>query len=189
LISYLLLYHSYSASLACFETSNSAGTMAHSGKVTAMEKVFHFDSASEPYVADAAVLCCFDQRIRLAVHKFLQRQGILRPDMIVVAGGAKTLASPRNDFERDFILEQVRMSILLHRTERVFLMSHSDCATYGGLAAFGGNPEKEALHHRQELRRAAQLIQDKFPEVRVERFFINFEGIFAAAEQGVEQVA
>jgi hypothetical protein len=99
-----------------------------------MEKVFHFDSPPEPYIADAAVLCCFDQRIRLAVYAFLQRQGILRPDLIVVAGGAKTLASSRNDFERDFILEQVRMSILLHSAERVFLMSHSDCATYGGLA-------------------------------------------------------
>ena len=132
-----------------------------------MEKVFHFDSSADQYFADAAVLCCFDERIRIAVGKFLQRRGIQRPDMIVVAGGARTLASPRNDFERDFILEQVRMSILLHRTERVFLMSHSDCATYGGLAAFGGSPEKEAAHHRKELRRAAELIKDRFPEVRV----------------------
>jgi len=173
-----------------FETYNwAAGIVARSGKVTAMEKVFHFDSAADPYVADAAVLCCFDQRIRLAVYKFLQKRGILRPDMIIVAGGAKTLASPRNDFERDFILEQVRMSILLHSTERISLMSHSDCATYGGLAAFGGDPEKEALHHKQELHRAAQLIQDKFPEVRVECFFVTFKGIFAALEQGVDQVA
>src|SRR6184192_4411681 len=119
-----------------------------------MEKVFHFDSPAEPYVADAAVLCCFDQRIRLAVAKFLQGQGILRPDMIIVAGGARTLASPRNDFERDFILEQVRMSILLHQTPCVFLMSHSDCATYGGLAAFGGDREREASHHKTELQRA-----------------------------------
>lgn len=109
--------------------------------------------------------------------------------MIVVAGGARTLASPRNDFERDFILEQVRMSILLHRTEQVFLMSHSDCATYGGLAAFGGSPEKEALHHKQELRRAAQLVKDRFPEVRVECFFINFDGVFALREDEMEQVA
>lgn len=66
---------------------------------TPMQKIFHFDSPPEPYVADAAVLRCFDERIRLTVNKFLRRQGILRPDMIVVAGGAKTLASPRNDFE------------------------------------------------------------------------------------------
>jgi len=154
-----------------------------------MEKTFHFDSPPDSYTADAAVLCCFDQRIRLAVNKFLQRQDILRPDMIVVAGGAKTLASPRNDFERDFILEQVRMSILLHKTPRVFLMSHSDCATYGGLAAFGGDREREASHHQQELARAAELIRAKFPEVDVACFFVNFEGVFAAANKGSEQVA
>src|SRR5215475_7467894 len=128
-----------------------------------MQKVFHFDSPPDAYVADAAVLCCFDQRIRLAVSKFLQKQEILRPDMIVVAGGAKTLASPRNDFERDFILEQVRMSIKLHQTKRIFLMSHSDCATYGGLIAFGGSKEKEAKHHESELRGAAKLVNEAFP--------------------------
>src|SRR5271167_526845 len=145
-----------------------------------MEKVFHFDSPPEPYIADAAVLCCFDQRTRLAISKFLQRQGIVRPDMIVVAGGAKTLASPRNDFERDFILEQVRMSILLHRTQRLFLMSHSDCATYGGLAAFDGDREREAHHHQQELQRAAELVRANFPEVEVECFFVNFDGVRVA---------
>ena len=154
-----------------------------------MQKIFHFDSAPEPYVADAAVLCCFDQRIRLAVHKFLQRQGIVRPDMIVVAGGAKTLASPRNDFERDFILEQVRMSILLHKTERILLMCHSDCATYGGLAAFQGDREREAQHHRDELLRAAQLVKENFPQLSAECYFVNFEGVFAASEKGVVQVA
>src|SRR5947208_13377218 len=142
-----------------------------------MQKVFHFDSEPDPYAADAAVLTCFDQRIRTTVNKFLQRRGILRPDMIVVAGGAKTLASPRNDFERDFILEQVRMSILLHRTARVFLMSHSDCATYGGLAAFGGDRARETDHHKQELRRAAELIRSNFADSDVECLFVTFEGV------------
>ena len=154
-----------------------------------MQKIFHFDSPPEPYVADAAVLCCFDQRIRLAVHKFLQKQGIVRPDMIVVAGGAKTLASPRNDFERDFILEQVRMSILLHKTERIFLMCHSDCATYGGLAAFQGDRERESQHHRDELRRAAELVKGNFPQLSAECYFVNFEGVFSASAEGVEHVA
>jgi hypothetical protein len=153
-----------------------------------MRKVFHFDSDPAPYVADAAVLCCFDQRIRLAVNQFLRRKGILRPDMIVVAGGAKTLASPRNDFERDFILEQVRMSIRLHRTSRMFLMSHSDCATYGGLAAFDGDRSRESLHHEIELRRAAELVKATFPELAINCFFVNFEGV-NAAEAEVNEVA
>lgn len=148
-----------------------------------LEKIFHFDSPPEAYIADAAVLCCFDQRIRQATSKFLQRRGILRPDMIVIAGGAKTLASPRNDFERDFILEQVRMSIHLHRTTRMFLMSHSDCATYGGLAAFGGDRQREAIHHQHELQRATELVKAKFAELTVSSFFVTFDGIHAAKDE------
>jgi len=144
-----------------------------------VNKVFHFDSPPEPYVADAAVLCCFDQRIRLVVNKFLRRRGIARPDMIVVAGGAKTLASPRNDFERGFILEQIRLSIELHGAKQIWLMSHSDCATYGGLAAFQGDREAESAHHGNELQRAADLVRATFPAPEVHCFFVTFEGILA----------
>ncbi len=154
-----------------------------------MRKVFHFNSSPDQYIADAAVLCCFDERIRHTVQKFLKKQGILRPDMVIVAGGAKTLASPRNDFERDFILEQVRMSILLHKSARVFLMSHSDCATYGGLAAFEGDRQRESEHHKNELCRAAELVKERFPDVNVECFFVTFEGVFAACGEKHDRAA
>jgi hypothetical protein len=98
--------------------------------------------------------------------------------MIVVAGGAKTLASPRNDFEQDFILEQVRMSIRLHQTKRVMVMSHSDCATYGGLAHFKGDRDAEANHHRAELIRAGELLTANFPNISVEPYFVKFDGIW-----------
>ncbi len=114
----------------------------------------------------------------MVVRKFLKKQGIERADMIVVAGGAKTLASPRNDFEQDFILEQVRMSIRLHQTKRVMVMSHSDCATYGGLAHFKGDQEAEAEHHRRELLRAGELLAAKFPGISVEPYFVKFDGIW-----------
>jgi len=143
-----------------------------------MKKIFHFDSSAAPYVADAAVLCCFDHRISTTVRKFLKKQGIERADMIVVAGGAKTLASPRNDFEQDFILEQVRMSIRLHQTKRVLVMSHSDCATYGGLAHFKGDKAAEADHHRSELLRAGDLLTEHFPDISVEPYFVKFDGIW-----------
>lgn len=143
-----------------------------------MKKIFHFDSPAEPYIADAAVLCCFDCRISMAVRKFLKNKGIERADMIVVAGGAKTLASPRNDFEQEFILEQVRMSIRLHHTKRVLVMSHSDCATYGGLAHFKGDRVAEAEHHREELLRAGALLAANFPGISVEPYFVKFDGVW-----------
>ena len=143
-----------------------------------MRKIYHLDSPPEAYVAHAAVLTCFDYRINTLVRKFLKKQGIEKMDMIVVAGGAKTLASPRNDFEQDFILEQVRMSIRLHQTKRVLLTCHSDCATYGGLAFYNGDRDAEARHHAEELRRAASLVLTKFPEVEVERYLLDFEGVW-----------
>ena len=143
-----------------------------------MRKIFPFDSPADPYVADAAVLCCFDHRISTVLRKFLRKQGIERPDMIIVAGGAKTLASPRNDFEQDFILEQVRMSVRLHQTKRVLVMSHSDCATYGGLAQFKGDKRAEAEHHRTELRRAAELLTAHFSDISVEPYFVKFDGVW-----------
>jgi len=143
-----------------------------------MRKVFHFDSPADPYVADAAVLCCFDHRISTAVRKFLKKLGIERADMITIAGGAKTLASPRNDFEQDFILEQVRMSVYLHQTKRVMIMTHSDCATYGGLDHFKGDREAEAEHHRSELLRAGELLTSDFPGISVEPYFVKFDGIW-----------
>ena len=149
-----------------------------------MRKIFHFDSPPEPYVADAAVLCCFDHRISTAVRKFLKKQGIERPDMIVVAGGAKTLASPRNDFEQDFILEQVGMSVRLHQTRRVLVMSHSDCATYGGLAHFRGDRAAESAHHRSELLRAADLLTTTFPDISVEPYFVKFDGLWEVNQAG-----
>ncbi len=148
-----------------------------------MRKVFHFDSPADPYVADAAVLCCFDHRISTVVRKFLKKQGIGSPDMIVVAGGAKTLASPRNDFEQDFILEQIRMSIRLHQSKRVLVMSHSDCATYGGLAHFKGDRAAEAAHHRAELLRAAELVTTNFPGVSVEPYFVKFDGVWEVVKE------
>jgi len=154
-----------------------------------MEKIFHFDASPDHYVADAAVVSCFDERIRQTVNKFLKRRGILRPDMIVVAGGAKTLASPRNDCERDFILEQLRLSILLHNAGRVILLTHSDCGTYGGLAAFGGDRGRESADHGMELDRARDVVRARFPKIPIQRFFVNFEGVFAAGAEDTSQAA
>ncbi|HXN46303.1 MAG TPA: carbonic anhydrase, partial [Bryobacteraceae bacterium] len=109
-----------------------------------MRKVFHFDSPREKYHCDAAVVWCFDNRFELAFRKFLKRAGVFNCDPIKVAGGAKCLASPENETERAFVLEQIRKSMRLHGTRRVILMLHSDCGAYGGLKAFHDDARAEA---------------------------------------------
>jgi hypothetical protein len=146
-----------------------------------MKKVFHFDAPREKYHCDAAIIWCFDNRFELGFRKFLKRVGVANSDPIKIAGGAKCLASPDHEGDREFVLEQIRKSMRLHGTRRVILMVHSDCGAYGGLAeGFGGDARAEAAHHHAELRRAAENLRKAIPEVEVDAYFVDFEGVWAA---------
>ena len=143
-----------------------------------MEKVFHFDTPRDSYQCDAAVVWCFDNRFDMAFRKFLKRHGVVNADPIKVAGGAKSLASPGHETEREFVLGQIRASIRLHNTRRVILMLHSDCGAYGGLANFAGDGRAEAGHHEAELQRAADNLHAAIPDVAIETYFVDFEGVW-----------
>jgi hypothetical protein len=146
-----------------------------------VKKVFHFDAPHETYLCDAAVLWCFDNRFDLGFRKFLKRIGIKNSDPIKIAGGAKCLASPERESDREFVLEQIRKSMRLHGTKRVILMVHSDCGAYGGLAGgFGGDAAAEAAHHQLELARAAAKLLEAIPGIEVQAYFVDFEGVWDA---------
>jgi hypothetical protein len=143
-----------------------------------MKKVFHFESPRERYQCDAAILWCFDNRFEVGFRKFLKRSGVVNSDPIKVAGGAKCLASPELESDREFVLEQIRKSMRLHGTRRVILMVHSDCGAYGGLAGFRGDAKAEAAHHEQELRRATDNLLQAIPGIQVQGYFVDFEGVW-----------
>jgi Putative carbonic anhydrase len=145
-----------------------------------VKKVFHFDAPREKYHCDAAILWCFDNRFELGFRKFLKRIGVVNSDPIKIAGGAKCLASPEHESDREFVLDQIRKSIRLHGTRRVILMVHSDCGAYGGLAGFGGDVAAEAVHHERELQRAAANLRAAIPGIEVQGYFVDFEGIWDA---------
>lgn len=143
-----------------------------------MKKLFHFDSPRDRYICDAAIVWCFDNRFELGFRKFLKHIGVNNNDPIKIAGGAMSLASPKHEYEREFVLEQIRASIRLHDTKRVILMLHSDCGAYGGLESFGGDTKREFLHHREELHRAAANLKAAIPGIEVQVYFVNFEGVW-----------
>jgi len=146
-----------------------------------MKKIFHFDAPREKYHCDAAIIWCFDNRFELGFRKFLKRIGIVNSDPIKVAGGAKCLASPEHEGDREFVLDQIRKSMRLHDTGRVILMVHSDCGAYGGLAGgFGGDAGAEAAHHHAELQAAAENLRKAIPGVEVSAYFVDFEGVWEA---------
>ncbi len=151
-----------------------------------MRKVFHFDAPRDKYLCDAAIVWCFDNRFDLGFRKFLKRIGIVNFDPIKIAGGAKSLAVPEHETDREFLLEQIRKSVRLHGTGHVVLMVHSDCGAYGGLAHFHHDKHAESEHMLRDLDAAASFLESRLPGVRISRYFVDFEGVWdpTAAEAG-----
>ena len=143
-----------------------------------MKKVFHFDSLTDMYRADACVVSCFDARFELVTRKFLKKRNIWWADPLKIAGGAKAFASPAEESDRGFALSQVKTSVRLHGTNRVMLTVHSDCGAYGGLRAFGGDEEREAAHHESELKNAAEFLKSNIPTIDVECYYLKFNGVW-----------
>src|SRR5947208_16497640 len=98
--------------------------------VSAVKKVFHFDSQADGYRADACVVSCFDARCELVTGKFLKKRGLWWADPLQLGGGAKAFASPAAERDRSLVLGQVRTSMRLHGTNRAILMVHTDCGAY-----------------------------------------------------------
>jgi carbonic anhydrase len=152
-----------------------------------MKRVLHFHSVAREYHCDAVVVACFDHRFDRVLRKFLRRIKVHNPDVVIVAGGAKSLSSPEHDSDRDFLLAQVAKSMRLHGTDRVILMLHSDCGAYGGLhKTFNGDETLEVAHHRDELRHGYGVMREAFPAVKVECYFVDFAGVWRL-ESGVLQ--
>jgi hypothetical protein len=146
-----------------------------------MRKILDFHSPSAWYACDAAILTCFDSRFDAICLELLQRLNIARPDTIKVAGGAKTLASPEEEFHRAFVVDQIHKSIRLHGTGRLILTLHSDCGAYGRLSGgFRGDAQAEMAHYCAEFERSKEFLRGTFPKLQVDCFVLGFDGVWAS---------
>jgi len=125
-----------------------------------------FESPKEHYTADACIVWCFDDRFSRALTEFVRVCGFKNFDLVKIAGGAKSLASPDKESERDFVLGQIQKSIKLHHTKLVVLMNHAECGAYEG---------KEI--GRKDLPKAKKFLQDKLLSVEIKTVFVDFEKI------------
>ena len=140
--------------------------------LTAVKKLFHFDSPQEHYQADACVISCYDARFALVTRKFLKRRGIVTFDHVKIAGGAKSLAAPECAADRDFALRMVRTSMRLHGARVVVLVAHNECGAYGGA------PVETIV---ADASRAASFLLSQEPTLAVECYFADFDGVYEIA--------
>ena len=135
-----------------------------------MQKVFHFDCPQEVYQADACLISCFDFRFDTQLRKFLKRRGIESFDHVKIPGSVKVIAQPDRDSDRDLVVGMVRTSLRLHRPGRLLLFGHNDCGAYPGAP-----PEVVAA----DVSKAADYFSQIEPNLQIESFFCDFDGVYA----------
>ena len=128
----------------------------------------------------AAVFFCLDPRFWEKTLEFIKGELKIDDfDPYVNPGGPKVLVD--ND-SRDFFLKKLEdVSLKLHHAEEIILIAHRDCGAYGGSKAFGAtpefpNPSAERELQEEDLRRAKAILKEKFPDVRVELWYLEIIG-------------
>lgn len=142
-----------------------------------MDYAFQFETDESHYGADAFAVRCFDNRFWKAFKRFIKHLSLDHIDTESVAGGAKVFASPEKEGDRDFMLRELEKSIKLHHTTQVFLFTHKDCGAYGGSVRFSNDDEREINFHKEEHAKAQKVVEERFPGLTVETYFIDFKGV------------
>jgi carbonic anhydrase len=141
-----------------------------------MDPFVKFESSHEHYTADACVVWCYDDRFYKLLKAFGKQEGFQHIDLIKVAGGAKALAGDVPS-DCDFVLDQIKKSVMLHGTKRVILMLHRDCGAYGGSKHFpDADAEKAALIN--QLHQAQDVVKKEIPDCSVDACFADFDGLY-----------
>ena len=139
--------------------------------------LFSIEAKTDGYDVQAFVLCCFDHRFWNSTKEFLKFMGLFRVNPITVAGGAKVFAS--SDKEQDFayMMRELERSIDRYNTHRCLLFTHHDCGAYGGFARFHHDAGEEFTFHHIEHQAIRRNIMAKFPNLKVETYFVDDHGV------------
>lgn len=116
----------------------------------------------ENHKAESIIVTCIDFRLQEAINKWILEN--LAPktyDRVALAGGVKNLET---------ILSQIDIAVRLHHIKKVVLVNHEDCGAYG--------EEGAEQKHSQDLTYAAASIRQKYPQLEIETYYLNLDGIF-----------
>ena len=131
------------------------------------------------------IIHCMDFRLGVPMKNFLEKEGLLgHCDIISIAGGVKSLNTPKNTSDREFLLSQIDISATLHKVEQIILSNHTDCGVYGGSSKFSSF-EKECNFHIQEMEKAKKLIASIYPYLKIRQVLGK---ITPAGEVSLEEI-
>jgi len=144
----------------------------------ALKQITTVGLRKEHYKAEALIIYCVDDRGKKALEEFIRVRGYKHPDVIRVPGGAfAIIAKPGPASEEVTILGYISSLLMLHQAERIIITTHVDCGACGGSSAFSSR-EQECQSHERWLMRDKKLLEEEFPGVPIEAYFVDYDGFW-----------
>ena len=120
---------------------------------------------------NSLVIACSDGRLAEVLHEFQVRRRAQDADRLLVPGGPLALTRP--GMQRRVALEFIRGLTEAHALRRIMVVSHQDCPAYERALGGLGFDQREVLE--RDLRRVRTLLENEFPEVKVDCWFIPWQ--------------
>jgi carbonic anhydrase len=124
----------------------------------------------------ATVIKCIDYRQNGFFKKWLEENGIENSDIISVAGSIKELVHGTAE-RAEWLLSMVKISYDLHHSREIIITCHSDCGAYGIK-----DPEEEKRTQTEDLKKARDIIRQRFPDAGVKAYWLQLIGGHEKAE-------
>lgn len=120
------------------------------------------------HTCSTLVINCIDFRFQTALRDFLNDLGLEgKYDLFCLAGSALNITRPQKDSEQEFVFKHIEISQRLHQMWKLILINHQNCGAYGD--------EDSKEQHLVDLKKAREIIKDKFPDLKVILYFANLE--------------
>jgi len=134
---------------------------------------------AETHQAEALILSCIDFRMMEVEQQFLAQQQLShRYDWVALAGASLALAGFPHAAEAETFWDQLEISQHLHHINRVIILDHQDCGAYASKVGptLSQDPQQEQQVHATYLNQAYWAITAKYPDLRVELYFLGLDG-------------
>lgn len=108
-----------------------------------MKDILNYKSISkDSYKSDACIVWCIDARFDDVYESFVNQENLQNVDLIKFPGGSKALAEGLSHEKFQIMAEQIKISIMLHKPDKVILSTHASCGAYAAQYNFSSYDEE-----------------------------------------------
>ncbi len=113
------------------------------------------------------VITCMDGRIQLPVMQWIEENyGSMYPDTVTEPGPVRILSESQPGNVLEQIKKRVEISVNVHKSKRIFIVAHDDCA---------GNPVDKKSQWKQ-MKKAVETVKNWKFGVELVALWVDLEG-------------